>query len=318
MQVAQELPYARLNFVERPDPEVFSIAPTLVVLAAGLGSRFGGDKQFTALGPQGETLMDYAIFDAARAGIERVVLVVRGEALGLLPSLRQRYGRSVELLAAAQALDDLPAGFTPPASRTRPWGTAHAIRAVRDQVTGPLMVVNGDDFYGAAPYRALLDATRHHPAEWQLAGYGIRETLSPTGPVNRAICRVDADGFLTGLEEVRGIAKRPDGSLCAGIDPARSIPGDAIVSMNMWGLTPSIFAVIERAFTEFLRRADLSRDEYYLPEAIAEAMTGGQRVRVLPARGDWCGVTFPEDAAAVREHLAALIATGKYPAPLWP
>jgi choline kinase len=301
-----------------PIPEVFPIAPTLVVLAAGLGSRFGGDKQFTALGPHGETLMDYAIFDAARAGIRRVVLIMRTEALGLLPSLRQRYGGTVELLAVPQALDDLPGDVVPPAVRTRPWGTAHAIRAVRDVVNGPFLVVNGDDFYGAAPYGALVDAMGRNPGEWQLAGYPIHDTLSPTGPVNRAICRVDAGGFLTSLEEVRGIARAPDGTLLAGTDPVRSIPDDAIVSMNMWGLTPAILAVVERAFTAFLRRADLSRDEYYLPEAIAEAMAAGQRVRVLPAGGNWCGVTFPEDAASVREHLAALAASGTYPSPLWP
>jgi len=269
-----------------------------------MGSRFGGDKQFTALGPHGETLMDYAVFDAARAGIERVVLIVRPDALPLLPALQARYRSTVDLTAASQRLDDLPAGWSPPAGRTRPWGTSQAIWATRHMVDSPFIVVNGDDFYGAAPYHALVEARRHEPTEWHLAGFRLRDTLSPSGPVNRAICAVDANGFLTALEEVRGIVTPLD--------------GDAVVSMNMWGLTPDVFAIIEDGFTRFLRDADLARDEYYLPEAIAEAMARGRKVRVLPAGSRWCGVTFPGDAPAVREQLAALAARNEYPAPLWP
>lgn len=301
--------------------EVQATAPTLLVLAAGLGSRFGGDKQFTALGPRGETLMDYAIFDAARTGIDRAVLIVRPEALGLLPSLRRRYGGSVEVSAVAQRLDDLPVGVSLPAGRARPWGTAHAIRAARQAVDGPFIVVNGDDFYGAESYRALVDsrrADRGAPAVWHLAGFGIRETLSPSGPVNRAVCHIGADGTLTSLDEVRGIQDRGDGVLRGGADPQRVIPGDAVVSMNMWGLTMEIFDVIEQVFEEFLARADLARDECYLPEAVAVAIAQGRRVQVLKAASQWCGVTFPEDAPHVRAHLAALTARGDYPAPLGP
>lgn len=295
------------------------IDPTLVVLAAGMGSRFGGDKQFTALGPHDETLMDYAVFDAVRAGISRVVLIVRPDSLGVVPGLRTRFGEAVEVLAVEQRLDDLPAGYLAPGGRTRPWGTAQAIWATRTIVSGPFVVVNGDDFYGALPYRSLVEARHRGADEWHLAGYGIRDTLSPSGPVNRAVCSVDDAGYLTGLEEVRGIAARADGSLGAEAAGAtRSIPSDAVVSMNMWGLTSDIFAIIEAGFSRFLDRADLMRDEYYLPEAIAEAMTAGRRVRVIPARSKWCGVTFPEDAAAVRTQLTALAAGGAYPSPLWP
>lgn len=297
-----------------------AITPTLVVLAAGMGSRFGGDKQFTALGPRGETLMDYAIFDAARAGVDRVVLIVRPESFDAIPALQRRYGGSVHLTAVAQRLEDLPADATLPEGRTRPWGTAHAIRSVREVVTGPFIVVNGDDFYGAQPYRALVDARlagdQRRPT-WHLAGFALRDTLSPSGPVNRAICRIAADGQLLELDEVRGIHEE-DGILRGGAPGQRIIPGDAVVSMNMWGLTPEIFDVIEQAFATFLTRADLARDEYYLPEAIAEAIGQGRRVQVLPAESAWCGVTFPEDAIPVREHLAVLAARGDYPAPLWP
>jgi MobA-like NTP transferase domain len=304
-----------------PLQEVSATAPSLVVLAAGLGSRFGGDKQFTALGPRGEALMDYAIFDAVRAGITRVLLIVRPEALAMLPSLQRRYGESIDVSAVAQRLDDLPAGTSLPAGRTRPWGTAHAIRAARPEMNGPFIVVNGDDFYGAEPYRTLVAARRADrgaSATWHLAGFRIVDTLSPSGPVNRAVCRVEADGTLAGLSEVRGIHTNGDGVLRGGAPLQRIVPDDAVVSMNMWGLTPEIFDVIEPAFKEFLTRADLDRDEYYLPEAIADALGRGRRVQVLPALSRWCGVTFPEDADLVRAHLAGLAAGGEYPAPLWP
>lgn len=285
-----------------------------------MGSRFGGDKQFTALGPQGETLMDYAIFDAARAGIDRVVLIVRPAAFDLVPALQHRYRRSVALSAVTQRLDDLPPGIQVPAGRTRPWGTAHAIRSAREVVTGPFMVVNSDDFYGARPYQALVAASQADDDKvptWHLAGFALRDTLSPTGPVNRAICRIAEDGRLLELDEVRGIHEE-DGVLRGGAPGQRLIPPDAVVSMNMWGLTADIFDVIEPAFMQFLTGADLARDEYYLPEAIAVAIAQGRTVKVLPAESQWCGVTFPEDAAQVRTHLAALAARGDYPAPLWP
>jgi hypothetical protein len=300
---------------------VSAIAPTLVVLAAGLGSRFGGDKQFTALGPRGETLMDYAIFDAARAGVERAVLIVRPEALELLPALQRRYGRALSVSAVAQRLDDLPSGIHLPTGRTRPWGTAHAIRSVREVVTGPFMVVNSDDFYGAQPYQALVDASQADDGKvptWHLAGFALRDTISPSGPVNRAVCRIAADGQLMELDEVRGIHEEGDGVLRGGAPLQRVIAGDAVVSMNMWGLTAEIFDVIESAFREFLTSADLAGDEYFLPEAIAVAIAQGWRVKVLPAESQWCGVTFPEDAAQVRTHLAMLAARGDYPSPLWP
>ena len=293
----------------------------LVVLAAGLGARFGGDKQFTALGPRGETLMDYAIFDAARAGIDRAILIVRPDALDLLPGLQRRYHGSMHVTAVAQRLEDLPPGTALPSGRVRPWGTAHAIRAVRASVDGPFIVVNGDDFYGAHPYQALLDARRREikaTAAWHLAGFRIRDTLSPSGPVNRAVCHLDADGTLSGLDEVRGIHADADGVLRGGAPLQRIIPDDAVVSMNMWGLTAEIFDVIEQGFVEFLSRADLSRDEYYLPEAVALAITHGRKVQVLPAASQWCGVTFPEDAPAVRSHLFDLAVRGAYPSPLWP
>ena len=265
--------------------------------------------------------MDYAIFDAARAGIDRTVLIVRPEALALLPSLQGRYRGSMEVRAVPQRLDDLPAGTGLSAGRARPWGTAHAIRAARLAVDGPFIVVNGDDFYGAQPYLALVNARRADrgaPATWHLAGFGIRETLSPSGPVNRAVCHIGADGTLTSLDEVRGIQDGGDGVPRGGAHSQHVIPGDAVVSMNMWGLTPEIFDVIEQVFEEFLARADLARDECYLPEAIAVAIAQGRRVQVLKAASQWCGVTFPEDAPRVRAHLTALAARGDYPAPLWP
>jgi hypothetical protein len=211
--------------------------------------------------------------------------------------------------------------LSPPAGRRQPWGTAHAILSARPLLDGPFIVVNGDDFYGAQAYHALVGARLaggQAEGTWHLAGFSLKDTLSPSGPVNRAVCRIDADGTLTGLDEVRGIHAGVDGVLRGGAPLQRAVPPNAVVSMNMWGFTTGILEVIERAFSDFLSRADLNRDEYYLPEPVAIAIHQGVRVQVLPAASQWCGVTFPEDAAQVRAHLATLAARGEYPAPLWP
>jgi hypothetical protein len=319
MQVAQELPCARLNCVKRPVPEVPSPDLTLVVLAAGLGSRFGGDKQFAELGPAGETLMDYAVFDAARAGIERVVLVLREESLAHLPALRQRYGHRVQLDAITQKLTDLPSGTEPPIHRRRPWGTAQAILSARAAVSGPFLVVNADDFYGAGAYREMARARREDAVTWHLAGFPLAATLSPSGPVNRAVCELDARGLLFGLSEVRGITRGADDVIRGGSAAARTpFPPDATVSMNMWGLTAAAFDPLERSFADFLMSADLEADEHYLPDAVAHAMSAGHDVRVIPVPSDWCGVTYPADAPAARQHLDRLTSRGDYPSPLWP
>lgn len=303
-----------------------SPAPALVLLAAGLGSRFGGPKQLARVGPHGETLMDYSIFDAIRAGFGSVVFVIRPDMENTLRELMsQRYGTAIHYTTAHQGLDDLPPGVTFPPSRTKPWGTAQAVLAAAPAVNGPFAVINADDFYGKTAFEALGaflgDAARWRdsPPTFGLVGYRVRDTLSPSGGVNRAVIETDAGGAFCTIEEVTDIRETADGTLAglAGREP-RAVPPDALVSMNMWGFTPEVFDLLRSGLGRFLQRADLATHEYLLPTAVQEA-AAVQRARlvILPAQGRWLGVTYPEDLPAVTAAVEALVRAGTYPTPLW-
>lgn len=264
--------------------------------------------------------MDYAVFDAARAGVRRVVVILRESALGQLSSLQARYGGRMEVVGAVQRLDDLPSGMLPPDGRVRPWGSAQALLAARDAAGEAFLVVNGDDFYGRESYQRLIAARASDPAgRWHLAGFQLGDTLSPQGTVNRAVCAMGQDGELIGLEEVSRIARQENGRLVGEVHGHKRLlaPND-VVSMNMWSLTGAVFPLLQEGFRAFLGRADLERDEYYLPEGIAGGIAAGHAVQVLPASARWCGVTYREDADDVRRHLAELTERGEYPSPLWP
>ena len=273
---------------------------TLVVLAGGLGSRFGGLKQLEPLGPGGEVLLDYAVFDAVRSGIERVVFVIRPEMAERFPHwAEERFGHRVGVRCAVQRLDEAP--VDPPPGRVKPWGTAHAVMTAAALVDGPCVLVNADDFYGRQGYEVLarsLAGASAGPATWHLAAWALVDTLSPSGTVNRAVCDVDEDGWLRGLHEATGLAR--------DTVPAEWLPRP--VSMNMWGFTPAIFGT-----------AHLAKDECLLPDVVGEAIESGTaRVRVHGVRSTWCGVTHAADVAATRETLAALHLAGDYPGRLWP
>jgi len=284
---------------------------SLVVLAGGLGSRFGGLKQLEPLGPDGEVLLDYAVFDAVRAGVGRAVFVIRPEMADRFPAWAEgRFGKHVHVRCAIQRLDEAP--VDPPSGRVKPWGTAHAVLTAAALVDGPCIMVNADDFYGRQGYEVLaraLEQPLDAVPRWHLAAWPLGDTLSPSGTVNRALCDVDGDGWLRGLEEATGLARD-------------SIPADWLerpVSMNMWGFTPAIFDACSRALDRFFRSADLMRDECLLPDVVRDAIaSGGARVRVHQVRSTWCGVTHPADVPATRDTLAALHAAGDYPAGLWP
>ena len=297
--------------------------PALVILAAGMGSRFGGMKQLATLGPHGETLMDYSIYDAARAGFGSVVFIIRPEMESAFRELAAaRYEGVLPFSTVHQRLDAVPAGVTLPTDRVKPWGTGQAVLAARDAVGGPFAVVNADDFYGHAAYGMLSAflrgvATAGLP-EFGLIGYPIRATLSPSGGVNRGVIEVRADGGLQSIEEVIDIREGADGVLSGHVNGgARAVPDDALVSMNMWGFTPAVFELLSEGFREFLREEGASTREYLLPTAIQKAVSGGlARVRVVPSEGTWFGVTYPDDARSVSEGLHRLVADGHYPAPL--
>ena len=298
--------------------------PSLVLLAAGMGSRFGGMKQLAAVGPSGETLMDYSIYDALRAGFAAAVFVIRPEMEETFRGfVTGRYGTRLRIATAHQRLEKVPHGVVVPESRAKPWGTGQAVLAAAEAVTGPFAVVNADDFYGAEAYRALaeflLDAD---PAAatptFGLTGYRIGETLSESGGVNRGLLEVSADGLLASVEELLDITRGPGGLAGRVGVERRAVPGDALVSMNMWGFSPAVFPILEAGFRRFLADAGAATSEYLLPTVIREAIERGEaRVRVLDPGSSWFGITYPADAPAVSEALAMLVREGRYPSPLF-
>ncbi len=288
--------------------------PTLVVLAAGLGSRFGGLKQFFELGPAGETLADYTLFDAARAGFARALLVV-GErnARACRARYAPRWKGRLAVETVVQRLDDLPGGRRPPAGRRKPWGTAHAVWCARERLDGPFAVVNADDFYGRAAFVAARRFLARKSDEAALISYPVGETLSPTGGVARAVCRVGSDGRLRAIRECRDVRRRADGIVAVDAGELR-LPADAQISMNFWCLPPGA----PRAFEASLARLSGSDDEAAIPEAVGAAIASGAlSARALPEGRGWIGVTYREDAPAATSALKALASAGDYPSPVW-
>lgn len=300
-------------------------APALVVLAAGMGSRYRGPKQLEPVGPGGATLMDYSIYDARRAGFQRVVVVVRPDVEKAFHMfVDQRYGVGGDAIIALQRLDDAPAGATGK-GREKPWGTGHAVLAAEPHVTGPFAVVNADDFYGRDAFAIAAEFLRHPiasgpPAAFANVTYSLAETLSSTGGVHRAVCRLSGDGWLETLEEIRDIRRGEDGAY-VGIDPAGHplrVGGDALVSMNLWAFTPAVFPLLRHGFAEFLRQDGAARREFLLPDEIRDAVARGRaRVRVLRAKGRWLGITYAEDRTGVEAALREFVAAGEYPEHLW-
>jgi CTP:molybdopterin cytidylyltransferase MocA len=272
-------------------------SPTLVMLAAGLGSRFGGSKQLAEVGPHGATLMDYSIYDAHRAGCRRVVFVIREELeTEFRCSILPRYAGHLETALVHQRLDGLPEGHTVPAGRTKPWGTAQAVLAAEGAVPGPCIVANADDRYGAAAFAAAVQfLATAGPRESALITYALRDTLSEHGSVNRGVCQLAADGTLSRIDEVREISATGDGHLVG----------------------QGIFPILEAGFRQFLASTDRT-GEYYIPTAVAGAIgTGALVVRTLPASSTWCGLTHPADRPRVVEAIHAAIMAGEYPERLW-
>jgi hypothetical protein len=297
---------------------------SLVVLAAGIGSRYGGLKQLERVGPGGATLPEYAAFDAHRAGFDRVILVVKpGMQTPVCEAFGDRISRRLPVVYAAQG-DALPAPFVPPAGRTKPWGTGHATLAAAEHLDGPFAVVNADDFYGAGSYRVMAGFLREPQGsavpEYAMVGFPLRETLSPDGPVSRAVCEVDAGGLLRSVREVLRV--EPDGDEAREFDEAgRScpLPGSTPVSLNFWGFTPAFLPALAQGFRRFLERhAGSTTAEYYVPGAVQELLdAGAARVRVLRGGGPWAGLTHPGDRPRLARAVESLVAAGEYPADLW-
>ena len=293
---------------------------TLVVLAAGLGSRYGGLKQIDPVGPSGETVLDYAVFDAIRAGFDRVVFVIRRDFEALFrEKIGARYTGRIAVDTVFQSLDALPPGFNPPVGREKPWGTGHAVWCAREAVTGNFAVINADDFYGADSFRQLADFLRcgvpvpagrpsASPAEFALVGFRLANTLSEHGAVSRGVCGIDVAGELESIVEQTNI-------LPADVGAGRKFAGAEIVSMNCWGFSPALLPRLDTQLREFLgTRAGEAKAEFYLPAAVSAMIAAKEAVvRVLPTAATWFGVTYREDRPRVQAAIAALVRAGVYP-----
>jgi len=297
--------------------------PTLLVLAAGMGSRYGGLKQIDPMGPNGETVLDYSVFDAIRAGFGRVVFIIREDfADAFRQGIGARFADRIQVDYAFQKLDDLPEGFSVPEGRTKPWGTAHAVRAARDLVKEPFAVINADDFYGRDSYRSAAEfltsggPESHHA----MVGYPLENTLSDHGDVNRGICSRDVSSLLTNVEEYVGITRESDGIVRGNaLDGTRKPIADGTpVSMNFWAFTADFFGHLENEFTAFLAsQGEGAKTECYIPTVVDNLIRSGKAdCRVLETTSLWFGVTYPDDKPHVVASIKKLIDAGEYPSPL--
>jgi UTP-glucose-1-phosphate uridylyltransferase len=289
------------------------MAPTLLVLAAGMGSRYGGLKQIDPVGPSGETVLDYAVFDAIRAGFARVVFVVRREFEDAFRSaVTAKYAGRIAVELVYQSLDDLPPGFDVPAGREKPWGTGHAVWCARSALEGPFAVINADDFYGASSYAGLAKfLAKAAGCEFAIVGFRLANTLSENGTVSRGVCEVQG-GRLVSITEQKAIAR-------SDVGPAGRFSGDEIVSMNFWGFTPAVFDGLDAGLRLFLAGSGTDpKAEYYLPAAISDQISRkAATVDVIPSTDSWFGITYREDRPHVAAAVRALVDAGKYPARLF-
>ena len=285
------------------------MAPTLLVLAAGMGSRYGGLKQMDAVGPSGETMLDYAVYDAVRAGFGRAVFVVRREFEGeFRASVASKYAGRIPCDLVFQSVEDLPGGSAAPAGRQKPWGTGHAVWCARGAVSGPFAVINADDFYGAASYASLAAflAGARGPS-YAIVGFRLANTLSGSGSVSRGICSAQG-GRLASIAEEPAISP-------GDVGPGRRFSGSEIVSMNCWGFTPAVFDGLGEGLRAFMAsRGSDPRAEFYLPVAVSDMVASGRAsVDVISSEEPWFGITYRGDRDSVVAAVEGLVGRGAYP-----
>lgn len=298
--------------------------PTLLVLAAGMGSRYGGLKQMDPMGPNGETILDYSVFDAIRAGFGKVVFVIREDfAPAFKEGVGARFSDRIEIDYAYQKLDDLPTGYSVPAEREKPWGTAHAVRAAREVINEPFAVINADDFYGSHAYQTAADflsALATASTDYAIVGYYLKNTLSDHGGVNRGICTASPEGLLTNVEEVVNISRKECGQVTGiGLNTnEREVSEEDLVSMNFWCFSPAYFEQTEEHFSAFLdEHLETPKSECFIPTVVDDFVAKGKAsCQILPTTSSWFGVTYPDDKPLVVDAIAALIAAGEYPSQL--
>ena len=290
---------------------------TLVILAAGMGSRYGGLKQIDPITSEGEFIIDFSVYDAIQSGFDRVVFVIKEENLDIFrDTIGKRFENKIKVEYAFQRLCDIPEGCTVPEGRQKPWGTAQALLATKNIVNDPFAVINADDFYGRDAYRLLAkhlsDAKNGEGKKYAMVGYILKNTLTENGTVSRGICEVDDNGMLKSVVERTAISRDGDKAVCGDV----VIALDSIASMNCWGFTPDIFPELEKGFAKFLgeKHENELKCEYYLPFAVCELLERGEcSVNVYPSGDAWYGVTYKEDKESVTASIAKLKENGVYP-----
>ncbi len=298
--------------------------PTLFILAAGMGSRYGGLKQLDGLGPNGETIMDYSVFDALRAGFGKIVFVIRKDfEADFREKVLSKYESSVPVEVVFQAIDKLPEGFTCPADRTKPWGPAHAVLMGAGTINEPFAVINSDDFYGRDSFAVLakeLMRERNRKGDYCMVGFRVANTMSENGGVNRGVCQTE-DGELTSVVECKDICYDADHNIVYKDEngETHTLAPNVPVSMNMWGFTPDYFDLANREFEKFLsEKINVPKSEQVIPD-VADALikSGEATIKVLDTDSRWFGVTYAQDRPAVVEKFAELHRDGEYPTPLF-
>jgi dTDP-glucose pyrophosphorylase len=299
--------------------------PTLLILAAGMGSRYGGLKQIDQVGPSGEAIIDYSIYDAIRAGFEKVTFIIRKNIEKEFREVFEKKLRGkIETEFIFQELEMVPEGISYSSERVKPWGTAHAVWVARNHIREPFVVINADDFYGAGSYQTIADYLMQDnivdTSNYGMVGYQVRHTLSDFGSVTRGVCEATDDDFMKAVVERTEIVK--DGDIIYFNDDKEgkvSLSGDELVSMNFWGFTPAIFDQFENAFSEFIKKnAEKLKKELFIPKVINELVAGNMAsVKILPSRDQWFGVTYREDKPVAVEHIRNLVEQGVYPDNIW-
>ena len=297
---------------------------TLLVMAAGLGSRFGGLKQMEAVTDAGEIILDFAVYDAYKAGFDRVIFVIKKEMeADFVARVMSPMKKYLDVSYVVQDINDLPSGYSLPDGRVKPWGTCHAVMAARDKLDGPFAVINADDYYGKDAFGKVRDflLTDTDKNTYAMAGYYVENTLSEQGVVTRGICQTDGDGNLVKIDETKEIGRQPDGSIATTDGGLRQIKEGTVVSMNFWGFKRSFVDKIIAGFPAFLDEtlaSDSLKGEYLLPIEVGRMLDAGEiKVKVLEAADKWYGVTYKEDKEKVHAAFEAMKKAGKYPHKLW-
>jgi len=299
--------------------------PTLLILAAGIGSRFGGLKQAEGVGPSGEAILDYSIYDAIQAGFRKVVFVIRKDILEDMQRIFfDKWKDKIEVDYIFQEVNDLPGGYKCPEGRTKPWGTGHAIWCAREKVREPFCMINADDFYGRKSYELAAAFLKNMDnllyGRYALIGYILKNTLSEHGYVSRAECRTSPEGLLNSITERLKIKREGDVVVYQDEqEGSRVISEDTLVSMNIWGFMPSLFNYLEEGLLDFLKDNSSSvKAEFLLPNVIDKLIKSGTvEIPVLPTGAKWFGMTYKEDLEMVRGKLSELVEKGEYPMPVW-